>query len=168
MGLFSAFLKWLRTNPTPPPPPTNRVPTGMPYRAPVPPTGPVSSTGGSRAAPPPLPKKVSGKLNLDAGQFTPLSEAEVKKRAAGLQWNWTTVNFDRRDQIPSSAEPRTALIDRALVAQGLLSPEQLVEIHEVGAKWAEIRPELAGVQTIANNAVAADGAARLALKEQKK
>src|SRR2546430_8620441 len=132
MGLFSAFLDWLRR--TPPTPPQNRVPTGMPYRAPVPPTGPAPSASVPRIppAPPPQPKKPAGTLNLDAGQFTPLSEAEVKKRAAGLQWNWRTVNFDRRDQIPSSAEPRTALIDRALVAQGLLSPEQLVEIHEVG------------------------------------
>lgn len=107
-------------------------------------------------------------MNLDAGQFTPLSPDEVRKRAAGLQWNWSTVNFDRRDQIPSAGEPRTQLIDRALVAQGLLTPEQLVEIHEVGAQWAEVRPELAGLHNIAADAVLADAAERQRRKEQKK
>lgn len=92
----------------------------------------------------------------------------MKKQAANLRWNWATVNFDRRDQIPSPAEPRTALIDRALVAHGLLTPEQLVEIHDAGAKMVELRPDLAGAATVAAHAVAADEAARRALKEQKK
>ena len=166
MGLLSALLRWLRGDPSPAQPslPFDRVPTGQPYR-PAP-----ADVGGARPAPTPSPppRPVAAKLNLDAGQFTPLSPDEVKKRAANLSWNWASVNFDRRDQIPSSAEPRTALIDRALVAQGLITPEQLVQIHEVGAQVAELRPELRNVHIIADNAVAADAAERRARREQKK
>ncbi len=158
MGLFSFIARFFKQAAVANPPriPGDLAPRGTPYRpAPAP-------------NPTPAKPRVATKLNLDAGQFTPVSGAELKKKAAGLTWNWTTVNFDRRDQIPSSAEPRTALIDRALVAQGLLTPEQLVEIHEVGAKMAELRPKFANVQIIAQNAVAADAAERRARKEQKK
>ncbi len=122
------------------------------------------------SSPPPLPgpRRTPRTLNLDAGQFTPLNAQEVKKQASGLRWNWMSVNFDRRDQIPSAAEPRTALIDRALVGQGLLTPEQLVAIHEAGAQMAILRPALAGAQTIASNAVLADAVERRARKEHKK
>ncbi|HEY1111434.1 MAG TPA: reverse transcriptase family protein [Opitutaceae bacterium] len=108
------------------------------------------------------------KLNLDPGQFTPLPEKDVKKQAKNLTWNWASVNFDRQDQIPPASDPRAALIDRALVAQGLLTPEQLVEIHEVGATMAELRPELKNLHVIAQNAVAADAAERAARRAQKK
>ncbi len=110
----------------------------------------------------PAPKK----LNLDAGRFTPTSREEMMKNAATLRWTWASVNFDRRDQIPSAGDPRTALIDRALVAQGLLTPEQLVEIHEAGAKMGELRPVLREVQNIAADAVLADEAARRARREE--
>lgn len=171
MGLLSSLFRLLRGGPSldesrrsAQRTPADRAPTGTPYRAPAP---------AAAGRPPVLPpaqissRPAAGKLNLDAGQFTPLSPEEVKKRAASLSWNWSTVNFDRRDQIPSTAEPRTALIDRALVAQGLLTPEQLVQIHEVGAQMAALRPELANIHTIAHNAVAADAAERRLRKEQK-
>lgn len=170
MGLFDGLLRWLRPDPgatVPPPPGAPRrdpPPAGRPY---TPPPTPPS------AAPAPAPRSAAArpgprKLNLDAAQFTPLSKEEVKKRASGLVWNWTTVNFDRRDQIPSAAEPRTALIDRALVAQGLLTPEQLVQIHEVGAQMAELRPQLQNLHIVADNAVAADAAERAARRAAKK
>lgn len=121
-------------------------------------------------APPRLPpqRPVAQKLNLDPGQFTPLPEKDVKQQAKTLTWNWASVNFDRQDQIPPASDPRAALIDRALVAQGLLTPEQLVEIHEVGATMAELRPELKNLHVIAQNAVAADAAERAARRAQKK
>lgn len=97
----------------------------------------------------------------------PASAEEVKKKAAGIRWTWASVNFDRRDQIPAPTEPRTLLIDRAMVAEGLLTPEQLVEIHEAGAKMAELRPDLAGVASVGEHAVAADQAERRRRKEQK-
>ncbi len=153
MGLFTRFLHFIFGTPRPPQISGDRAPQSMPYQ---------------QAPPAQRQRPAPRTLNLDAGQFTPLSDADVKKQARGLKWNWASVNFDRRDQIPSSAEPRTALIDRAMVAQGLLTPEQLVEIHEVGARMAELRPELAGARIIADNAVAVDAAERRARKEQKK
>jgi RNA-directed DNA polymerase len=141
-----------------------RPPVGAPYSAtPTPPPIPVRS-----AATSPKSKPAPVKLNLDAGHFTPVSAAELKKRAGQLNWNWASVNFDRRDQIPSAGEPRTQLIDRALVAEGLLTPEQLVEIHQVGSQMAELRPELATIHIRANDAVLADAAERAARKAEKK
>ncbi len=170
MGLFEKLFGWLK--PTLPPvtrqpipPAGNSAPTGMPYRPAASPA-PAPAPRPAPVTPPPRPVPV--KLNLDAGQFTPLSDAEVGKKAAGLQWTWSSVNFDRRDQIPPASESRTALIDRALVAHGLLTPEQLVEIHEVGAKMAELKPALAGAHALAERMVAADAAERQARRAQKK
>lgn len=158
MGFFTKLLRFLFGEPRPPAAPGARAPSGMPYQAPS------TGTGASGASSKKPERRV---LNLDPGQFAPLSEAEVKKQAGRLRWNWATVNFDRNDQIPPATEPRTALIDRAMVAQGLLTPEQLVEIHEAGVKMAELRPALAGVQAVGEHAVAADAAERRARKEQK-
>ncbi len=123
----------------------------------------------SQSTPPPPKAKVpqNKKLNLDAGDFTPVSAGDAKKQARGIKWNWASVNFDRRDHIPAPTEPRTMLIDRAMVAEGLLTPEQLVEIHDAGAKMAELRPDLAGAVNVAEHAVAADAAERRRIKEQK-
>jgi retron-type reverse transcriptase len=132
---------------------------------------PPASADRPYSAPPPIPgKKTPPKnrtLNLDAGQFAPVSAEDAKKQARGIRWNWATVNFDRRDQIPAPTQPRTLLIDRAMVAQGLLTPEQLVEIHDAGAKMAELRPDLAGAANVAAHAVAADQEERRRRKEQK-
>lgn len=103
---------------------------------------------------------------MDASQFTALSDAEVRKQAQGrplLRNPW----FGRRDLIPPTSDERTLLIDRAMVAHGLLTPEELVRIHEVGAKMDELRPDLAHAQTAAAEAVKLDGQARKALREQK-
>lgn len=130
-------------------------PQGRPFE--VPPARPASAKpGGSRT------------LQLDAGQYTPLSAEEAKRQAKGIRWNWASVNFDRRDVIPPAGDARTDLIDRAMVGQGLITPEQLKEIHEAGAQMAQLRPKLAGVQALAQHAVTLDAAERAARKEQKK
>lgn len=168
--------------PPPLPPSDARVPGGMPYGTSNPggtsgggarvapgPTQGARPTQASRPAQAPRPAPAAPtKLNLDPGHFAPISREEMAKRAGELRWTWASVNFDRRDQIPSAGDPRTALIDRALVAQGLLTPEQLVEIHETGSQMAELRPELRNVQNIAADAVLADAAERRARKEAKK
>jgi len=76
--------------------------------------------------------------------------------------------FGRRDVIPPISDPRTALIDRAMVGQGLLTPEQLVEIHGVGDKMAELRPALDVAVEAAEQAVKQDQEQREVLKRQKK
>ena len=65
-----------------------------------------------------------------------------------------------------------SLIDRAMVTQGLVSPEELVEIHGVGDEMERARPTLEGITHQANlaggDAVQADREARERAKAQKK
>jgi hypothetical protein len=70
--------------------------------------------------------------------------------------------------IPPVSDERTLLVDRALVAHGLLTPEQLAEIHEIGQQMDKVRPDLALAREVANTAVAQDKEAREAIKQQKK
>src|SRR5262249_41407498 len=80
--------------------------------------------------------------------------------------------FGRRDLIPPADDPRTKLIDRALVTQGLLSPEQLVEIHAVGEQMDKIVRRNEAIQEQASRsgqaAVEADRARRAEIKRQRK
>jgi RNA-directed DNA polymerase len=111
--------------------------------------------------------KVPRKLNLDPGQFTPLTSDQIKARARGLGSLFRNPWFGRRDLIPPVSDDRTALIDRGMVGLGLLTPEQLVEIHEVGAQMDRLRPDLAQAATIAAEAVKLDEEERKRRKEQK-
>ena len=47
--------------------------------------------------------------------------------------------WGRLDTIPPATDERTLLIDRTLVAYGLLTPEDLVEIHKIGDQMLEIK-----------------------------
>lgn len=110
-------------------------------------------------------------MNLDASDFLPIARAELVE---GAQQNrgWGNPWFGRRDLIPPAEDERTKLIDRGLVTQGLLTPEQLVEIHRVGAEMERVRPSLAAleveVQKAGETAVEAERERRAAIKEQKK
>ena len=55
-----------------------------------------------------------------------------------------------------------------MVGLGLLTPEQLVEIHEVGAQMERLKPDLAQAAGIADEAVKLDEEERKQRKEQKK
>ncbi len=122
--------------------------------------------------PPPIPSqrpqpKAARKLNLDPGQFAPLTGDQIKARARGLGSLFRNPWFGRRDLIPPASDDRTALIDRGMVGLGLLTPEQLVEIHDVGAQMERLRPDLAQAATIAQEAVKLDEDERKLRKEQK-
>jgi RNA-directed DNA polymerase len=126
--------------------------------------------GGSQTQRPPA-RRVSTTLNLDASQFLPISRDELKQQAKGINV-WGSPWFGRRDLIPPVTDKRTNLIDRAMVAQGLLSPEQLKDIHEVGAEMDRVRPDLLAVQhqvaQAGEAAVQAARAERAKLRQQKK
>jgi len=114
-------------------------------------------------------QKAPRKLNLDPGQFAPLTGGQIKARAlltgGGFLRNpW----FGRRDLIPPVSDARTALVDRGMVGVGLLTPEQLVEIHEVGAQMERLKPDLIQAGSIADAVVARDAGERKELKERKK
>ena len=76
--------------------------------------------------------------------------------------------FGRRDRITSPADPRTKLIDQAMVGQGLIQPEELVRIHDIGQQMDELRPDMVGAHALAQRAVEADRAARQQIKAEKK
>ncbi len=116
----------------------------------------------------PRPRKT---LGLDAGDFLPIARKELVGAAKKIS-RWGNPWFGRRDLIPSVDDERTKLIDRALVTHGLLSPEQLVEIHEVGAEMERVRPSIAAVEHAASlageAAVQAEREKKAKLKQQKK
>lgn len=119
-------------------------------------------------APSSVQKKPASKLNLDPGQFAPLSSDQLRRRARGAGSFFRNPWFGRRDLIPPPTDERTALIDRGMVGLGLLTPEQLVEIHKVGAQMEEVRSDLDQASNIADQAVKLDEEERKQLKEKKK
>jgi len=123
----------------------------------------------STRPPPASPRQgTPRKLDLDASQFTPLADSEVKKQARALGGPWGNPWFGRRDLIPPADDPRTLLIDRALVGHGYLTPEELTEIHEVGAQMDLVRPDLALASRAADEAVARDNSEKEAAKQRKR
>jgi hypothetical protein len=98
-------------------------------------------------------------LSLDASQFQSLSADQVKTQAAGQRFTGF-FEFGRRSRIPSSLDPRTKLIDQAMVGHGLISPDELVKIHELGDRMDELRPERAGEYVQAERAVQLDREAK--------
>ena len=80
--------------------------------------------------------------------------------------------FGRRDLIPPTLDPRTLLIDRGMVTQGFITPDQLAEMHRIGDEHAKYANRLQQINfeagKTAEQAVEADRAARAAVKAQKK
>jgi RNA-directed DNA polymerase len=105
---------------------------------------------------------------LDAGQFAPLSDEEIKRRARAQGRSLFNAWWGRRDRIPPASDPRTQLIDAGMVGHGFITPEELAEIHAIGQEMDRLRPDLADASERANQVVAADKAERAALKEKKK
>jgi RNA-directed DNA polymerase len=115
--------------------------------------------------------KKSQMPGLDAGAFLPISRAEIKEAAKGqnLRANpW----FGRLDRIPPADDLRTKIIDRAMVTHGLITADDLVEIHGVGEEMERARPSAEGIAHEAAlagaAAVEADSEARARLKALKK
>lgn len=141
----------------PPAPPKGATSNALDRSAPSRPTAPQA---------PKLPQQTT--LDLDASQFAPLSDAQVRAGAASAGNLFTNPFFGRRDLIPPADDPRTSLIDRAMVAHGLITPDELVEIHQLGQDMDTVRPDMAQASHVAQRAVAEDKEARKRLKEQKK
>ncbi len=157
MGLFDAIKKFLGIAPSPPPLP-RRNQAIAPSNSPL--------VGAGYVAPHRREVRETT-LDLDAADFKPLSADQVRERASGQTFNGF-FEFGRRDRIPSAVDPRTKLIDQAMVGHGLITPEELVRIHEVGAKMEEVRPDLAGAHVLAQRAVEADKEERKRIKAAKK
>lgn len=165
MGLFD----WLRDT-FGPGPGKDKPPADRPPQPPVPP----KAAAPPRTTPPGRPRAAQSTpvASLDASRFTPLADAEVRRQAQDVGPAWQSPGFGRRDLIPPVGDPRTDLIDRALVGHGLITPDELTEIHSAGAEMDAVRPDLAvaaqlGAQA-GERAVARSRAERQALKEKKR
>ncbi|MEZ5303483.1 MAG: reverse transcriptase domain-containing protein [Verrucomicrobiales bacterium] len=123
---------------------------------------------GRPARPSPVPPAPATLSSLDASKFAPLSQNEVADAAKSMNsqmWNaWSM----RRDRIPPTTDANTALIDRAMVGMGYLSPEELAYIHAVGEKMEGLRPDMIAARAQAERIVAASEDERKRIKEQKK
>lgn len=69
---------------------------------------------------------------LDA--FLASTPAESRARALAVA-PWRAAWMERTDVIPPASDEQTELIDRSLELRGLLSREELVEIHRTGDLW---------------------------------
>jgi retron-type reverse transcriptase len=104
----------------------------------------------------------------DVTQYAPLSQNELQTQAGQLGPMWSSPWFGRQDLIPPADDPRTLFIDRAMVTHGFITPEELSEIHEIGAEMDAIRPRIEHAGFIAQRAVQQTEKARADLKQQKK
>ena len=155
MGLFDFIKRLLK-----PPPPSRGT---EPRSAPAQPVRPIPLAPVGQ----PAPRKPKS-LDLDASQFAPISSGDALAQARASTTVRSNPWWGRLDTIPPASDERTLLIDRSLVAYGLLKPEDLVEIHKIGDQMLEITGDQAIAAERARAAVAASEADRKRLKEQKK
>lgn len=108
--------------------------------------------------------------NLDPGDFAPMSREEILKTKAPSASS-TALGWVRFDRIPPKGDLHNELVDRAMVSHGFITPEELVEIHEVGAEMDVVQPSVDAVKVRAaaagRAAAAATQAEREAIKAQK-
>jgi retron-type reverse transcriptase len=134
----------------------------------LPNAGPRQSSGEASGAAVAIAPRPARTLNLDASQFAPISAAEALQAAETSTTIRNNPWWGRRDTIPPASDDRTLLIDRTLVVYGLLTPEDLVEIHKIGDQMLELRGDIAIAHRQAHAAVEASEAERKRIKEQKK
>ena len=96
--------------------------------------------------------------------FLPITRDEIVDASKKGNLLSTAFQFGRPSIIPPVTDPRTQLIDRALVTNGLLSSEDLNEIHRVGEEYEKVKPTEIGMTAAAG--LAGDAAVR-AYKEDK-
>lgn len=105
---------------------------------------------------------------LDLATFAPLSEEQIRAAAQGANLLSTAFTFGLRSQIPPVSDPRTLLIDKAMVAQGLITPEELAEIHRIGEQMDELRPRPVSIAAAGQRAVAQALEEKERVKQEKK
>jgi retron-type reverse transcriptase len=127
------------------------------------PPAPTPAQPSRSAAPASTPE--AGGDQYAASEFLPITRQEIvdaaKQHGRLLS---TAFQFGRQNQIPPTSDPRTNIIDRALVTNGLLTPEELDEIHRVGAEYEKVKPTETAIAAAAG---LAGGAAVKAYREAK-
>lgn len=152
---------------SPPPPPTPAPPIA---------SGPANAAAPSLLTPAPTPVPTPptpvAETGAKAGDFLPIQRDDLLKQGEDVRRTTGWMFFGRRDLIPPTTDPRTLLIDRGMVTQGFLKPDELVEMHRLGDEHAKHANSLQQITIeagkTADQAVEADRAARAAIKAQKK
>ncbi|MEW6352421.1 MAG: reverse transcriptase domain-containing protein [Thermodesulfobacteriota bacterium] len=78
---------------------------------------------------------------LDHDRFAPISGEEARDLITKFRSFWRRTPIWYVGRIPNPDLPHIRLIDRGMVAAGLITPEELAEIHRVGLEMDEIRPD---------------------------
>ncbi len=119
--------------------------------------------------PPPVrpPPRRTSLEGLDTERFRPLTtdqaEALVDESA-----DFKSAYLDPLNVIPDENLPRIQIIDRTMVGLGLISPEELARIHEVGREMNELRGTYHALAQQAEAEVQRSRQARQRLRERKK
>jgi RNA-directed DNA polymerase len=114
-----------------------------------------SSPGNSRS-------NLSG-LNTD--KFAPISIDEALSATAKADWQ--SAYYDSRGVIPPANLPRIQVIDRTMVGMGLISDQELAQIHDIGETMAQFSSDAAFVATAGQRAVTESREERQRRREQK-
>lgn len=109
-------------------------------------SGSRSSSSPTNTPAKPVVPRAPTTLNFDASAFLPISRTDLIKKAKGINL-WGSPWFGRRDLIPPADDTRTNLVDRGMVTQGIVTPEQLTEMHRVGAEMDRFRPSQVLIRT---------------------
>jgi retron-type reverse transcriptase len=145
--------------------------------APPSPTPPRSAATGAQPGPPgvsigaPAQPAPSAPNPYLAPDILGLSAEELRKRALRIS-PWRTGWIGRVDTIPPQSDERTAIIDRGIILRGLLTEEQVVEIHRVGDLWLKhhdaVKMAEALARTAGEQAVEEERKRKAEIKAQKK
>lgn len=128
-----------------------------------------------KAAKPDAPKADAGPkpataFNLDASAFLPITTEELKAGLRDLLRSGGS-RFVGRGMIPFD-DDRSRLINRSMLSDGFLSPEQLAAILEIAPQFEELQKALARiegkVEKSAEKAVELDKEERARIKAEKK
>ena len=120
-------------------------------------------SAGSATRPTPQTDRLEG---LDADRFQPLTQADAFEQTK--EAGWKTAYWDPVNVIPPRDLPRIKVIDRTMIGMGLISADQLAEIHEVGEEMSEHRTDYQAVWVAGQRAVAASRNEREKRKAEKK
>lgn len=103
---------------------------------------------------------------LDTDRFAPLSneEALAQTRTA----DWRSAYYDSMAIIPPADLPRIQVIDRTMVGMGLISSEELAEIHEINRQMSFFRSDHQQIEAAGYAAVRRSREERQRIKQLKK
>ena len=112
------------------------------------------------------PGRQSGLNGLDTDKFAPMSVDAAL--AATSAENWRSAYYDSRSVIPPQDLPRIQVIDRTMVGMGLISEQELAQIHDIGQKMAQFRSDADFIAASGERAVSESREERQRRKEEKK